>query len=180
MALLSLATEYRVPKREISAEASFLGNAHTNRFVRHLLGHPPKEVRLFLNERAQSREGAERPSDLLNGPGEFLPTVESNRQVVLLQKDALMVLSVAAEAEFPPEDETAIGTGLGVLVEVVLQDATMIHGVVKFAMPEGKSRLVDFLNLPERFFAIREGTRARLVNKRAVVRVSIIGQQPGK
>jgi hypothetical protein len=180
MALSSLATEYRVPKREISAEASFLGNAHRNKLIRLLLGHPRKEVRLFLNERAQSREGAERPSDLLNGPGEFLPTLESSRKVVLLQKDALLVLSVAAEAEFPSQDDAAGVAGAAVSVEVVLQDATEIRGVVRFAMPEGRSRLVDFLNLPERFLAIREGNRARLVNKRAIVRVSIIGQEPGK
>jgi len=182
MALVSRAAEYRVPKREISAEASFLGNPH--KLVRLLVGAPRKVVGLFLNERAQSREGAERPSDLLNGPGDFLPAIESPRHVVLLQKDAIMVPTVAAEAEFPPEEmlpgETSAGSGAGVEAEIILQDGTEIRGAVVFAMPEGKNRLLDFLNLPEPFFAVRDGEVARLVNKRCVVRISITGHESRK
>jgi len=171
MALASPAAEYRIPKREIAAEATFLG-------------HPSKVVRLFLNERAQARDGAERLSDLLNAPGEFLPAVEPPRRVVLLSKEALMVLTVAADAEFPPE-EMAAGApaeeaGTSIPVEIVLQDASEICGMVEFVMPEGRSRLVDFLNLPERFFAVRDGIRARLVNKKCVVRISMIDHEPGK
>ena len=171
MVLTWPATEYRVPKREISAVATFLG-------------HPGKVVRLFLNERAQVREGEERLSDLLNSPGEFLPAVEPPHRVVLLHKDALMVLTVPAEVEFPPEEPGAGAlrgeAGTGVPVEIVLEDATEIRGVVEFVMPLGRSRLVDFLNLPDRFFAVRDGARARLVNKKCIVRISMIDHEPGK
>jgi len=70
--------------------------------------------------------------------------------------------------------------GSGVQAEFTLQDGTQIKGQVGFVMPEGRRRLVDFLNLPERFFAVREGAVAQLINKKAIVRVSILGHEPGK
>jgi len=167
-ALQPQGSEYRIPKREISAEASFLG-------------HPDRVLRLFLNERAATRDGEERLSDLLNGPGEFLPALEPPGKVVLLRKEALTVLTVSAEVEFPhagPGDAIPAGCSR-VKAEIVLQDGSQIRGEVEFAMPEGRARLVDFLNLPERFFAVLDAPVARLVNKHCIVRVSILGPEPG-
>jgi hypothetical protein len=168
-ALPSQPSEYRIPKREISAEASFLG-------------HPDRVLRLFLNERAARHDGEERLSDLLNGPGEFLPALEPPGKVVLLRKDALTVLTVSAEVEFPGERDTEGVAPAGVSrvrAEIVLQDGTEIRGEVVFAMPEGRTRLVDFLNLPERFFAVLDAHVARLVNKHCIARVSILSPEPG-
>jgi len=110
--------------------------------------------------------------------------VEPSHKVILLNKDALMVLTASAEAEFPAEELSvstlAVGAGTSVQAEFTLQDGTEIKGRVGFVMPEGKRRLVDFLNLPERFFAVREGALAQLINKKCIVRVSIIGHEPGK
>jgi hypothetical protein len=161
------AEEYRVPKREISAEALFVG-------------HPLRIVHLFLGDRAQSHDGAESLSDLLNGPGDFLPAIEPPRGLVLLHKEALMALSVAAEIEVhssPAQQGEATKLGTRVSVSIFLLDGREIDGVVQFVMPQGKSRLVDFLNEPERFFAVRDGTRAHLVNKRCIVRISVDPEQ---
>jgi len=184
MALASMAAEYRIPKREISVEITLLGQS--SKVIQLIRGRRAERavVHLFLSERAPMREGAERLSDLLNSPGEFLPAVEPpHKKVVLLNKEALMVLTAAADAEFPAEESphamVAAGTG-GVQAEFTLQDGTEIKGQVGFVMPEGKKRLVDFLNLPERFFAVREGAVAQLINKKCIVRVSIIGNEPGK
>ncbi|MCI0655855.1 MAG: hypothetical protein L0170_02145 [Acidobacteria bacterium] len=184
MPLASLAAEYRVPKREISVEITLLGQS--SNVLQRLSGRRAERLvfHLFLSERAQMREGSERLSDLLNSPGEFLPAVEPSHKLVLLNKDALMVLTAAAETEFPAEETTdamlAAGTGSGVLAEFTLQDGTEIRGRVGFVMPEGKRRLVDFLNLPQRFFAVREGGVVQLINKKCIVRVSISGHEPGK
>ena len=184
MALVSLAAEYRIPKREIAVEITLLGQSSS--VIHRLSGRRAARlvVHLFLSERAQMREGAERLSDLLNSPGEFLPATEPPHKVVLLNKEALMVLTATAEAEFPAEEMSeamlAAGTGSGVQAEFTLQDGTEVRGRVGFVMPEGKRRLVDFLNLPERFFAVREGAIAQLINKKCIVRVSIIGHEPGK
>ncbi len=164
--LPSQPSEYRVPKREISAEASFLG-------------HPDRVLRLFLNERAARREGEERLSDLLNGPGEFLPALEPPGKLVLLRKEALTLLTISADIEFPSVGEAAPAGFSRVRTEIILQDGTQVRGEVEFAMPEGRTRLVDFLNLPERFFAVLDAPVARLVNKHCIVRVSILGPEPG-
>ena len=165
-ALPSQPSEYRVPKREIPAEASFLG-------------HPDRVLRLFVNERAARHEGEERLSDLLNGPGEFLPALEPPGKVVLVRKEALTLLTVSAEIEFPGANEAAPAGCSRVRAEIILQDGTQVRGEVEFAMPEGRARLVDFLNLPERFFAVLDAPVARLVNKHCIVRVSILGPEPG-
>lgn len=185
MALASLAAEYRIPKREISVEITLLGQS--TKVIQLIRGRRAERAvyHLFLSERAQMRQGAERLSDLLNGSGEFLPAVEPpHKHVVLLNKDALMVLTAAAEAEFPAEEMSdatmAAGVGGGVQAEFILQDGSEIKGRVGFVMPEGKKRLVDFLNLPERFFAVRDGAVAQLINKKCIVRVSIIGNDSGK
>ncbi|MCI0407607.1 MAG: ATP:cob(I)alamin adenosyltransferase, partial [Acidobacteria bacterium] len=156
MALASLAAEYRIPKREISVEITILGQSSS--VIHRISGRRAERVvvHLFLSERAQMRDGVERLSDLLNSPGEFLPAMEPPHKVVFLNKEALMVLTAAAEAEFPAEELSdavlAAGTGSGVQAEFTLQDGTEIRGRVGFVMPEGKRRLVDFLNLPESFF----------------------------
>jgi len=165
MTLASLNTEYRIPKREITAEVT-------------VLGHPRKVVKLFLSERAGAHAGAERPSDLLNESGAFFPVVESPGKVIFLRRDAVLVVSVAAESEFlgdqlRPADLPA-DPGNSQEVEVILEDGTEIRGAVSFLMPEGKQRLLDFLNSGERFITVREANVARLINKRRMVRVTLL------
>lgn len=165
MAPLTLTSEYRIPKREVSAEVS-------------LLGHPRKVVKLFLHEQAETHTGPERPSDLLNGPGEFFPAIEPPGKLVLLHRDAVMVITVAAENEFPdapigvdqPDPEGAAK----IPVEVILQDGSPIRGTVRFVMPQGRTRLIDFMNTQERFLTVREDSLARLINKRRIVRIAVI------
>jgi hypothetical protein len=165
MAPLVMTSEYRIPKQEVSAEVS-------------LLGHPRKVVKLFLHERAETHAGPERPSDLLNGAGEFFPVIEPPGKLVLLHRDSVMVISIAVGSEFhgsDPAGEAAAGEGATELsVEVILQDGSHLRGTVRFAMPEGRNRLIDFMNLPERFLTMREESLARLINKRRIVRIAVV------
>jgi len=180
--LAGLATEYRIPKREVVVEVLLL--SPSKKVVHNLTGRRVEKVslRLFLSERVALREGGERLSDLLNSPGEFLPAMESTGAVVLLNKDAVMALAGPADAEFPTEgSEATMSTRSGgVHSELTLLDGTLLGGDVPFVMPEGKRRLVDFLNLPERYFALRQGDRVQLVNKRCIVRVALVGSEIGK
>jgi hypothetical protein len=164
MSAFSLLSEYRIPKREITAEVS-------------LLGQPRKVVKLFLGDQAESRSGPEKPSDLLNGSRSFFPAVEPPGRFVLLHRDSVTDLSVAAEIEFPAEESPG-GAGAAAvartLVELVLQDGSKVRGTVQFLMPEGRRRLIDFLNTAERFLVVRGDGLAHLVNKRRIVRVEIL------
>jgi hypothetical protein len=164
MAPLTLTSEYRIPKREVSAEVS-------------LLGHPRKVVKLFLHERAESHAGPERPSDLLNGPWDFFPAIEPPGKLVLLHRAAVLAISVSAESEFPGEEGGGSGDPEGAAifsVEVILQDGSQVRGTVRFVMPEGRNRLIDFINTQDRFLTVRDENLARLINKRRIVRIAVV------
>jgi hypothetical protein len=159
-----LLSEYRIPKREVTAEVSLLGQAR-------------KVVKLFLGDRAENRSGPEKPSDLLNGTRSFFPAVEPPGRFVLLHRDSVTDLAVAVETEFPAEEspEGADAEALAkVLVELVLQDGSKVRGTVQFLMPEGRRRLIDFLNTADRFLIVRADGLARLINKRRIVRVETL------
>ena len=165
MESLEPVSEYRIPKLEVPAEVS-------------LLAHPQKEVKLFLHERAETHAGAERPSDLLNGPREFFPAVEPSGKAVFLHRDAVTVISVPAESEFPPEGSTGSGEepeqAVKMPLEVIIQGGTVIRGAVSFVLPDGRNRLIDYLNSPDHFLIVREEGLAHLINKRRIVRVTAI------
>ena len=151
-----------VPKQQVPAEVS-------------LRGHPPARLSLFLNERAETHEGRERPSDILNGARGFLPAADERGKVILINGEAVMVVSVAAEFEFdaaaPRAEDLAPDQTSKASVEVTLQDGTCVRGTISYLMPEAQSRLQDFLNTEGRFVTLREGGVAHLINKHSISRV---------
>jgi hypothetical protein len=104
--------------------------------------------------------------------------VETSGKTVFLHREAVTVVSVPLESEFPPEetgeDPAELEPASRLPVEVVVQGGTVIRGTVSFAGREGRNRLIDFLNTPERFLVVREEGLARLINKRRIVRVTTI------
>lgn len=153
---------YCVPKRQVTAEVI-------------LPGQHPLTVRLFLNECAEAHGGRERPSDVLNGPVSFIPATDHQGKVILLQRDAVLAVSVAAVEEqqddVPPSEDLAPDDVKSVLVEVVLEEGTLIRGIATYLMPEPQRRLQDFLNTGDRFLALREDGIMHLVNKRRIAQV---------
>lgn len=153
---------YCVPKRQVSAEVI-------------LPGQHPLTVRFFLNECAEAHGGRERPSDVLNGPVSFIPATDHQGKVILLQRDSVLAISVAAVEErpedVPPPEDPAPDDVKSVLVDVVLEEGTTIRGIVTYLMPEPQRRLQDFLNTSDRFLALREDSIVHLVNKRRIAQV---------
>jgi hypothetical protein len=159
-----MSQEYSVPKRQVSARVV-------------LTGQPAAEVRFFLGERAETREGPERPSDLLNGSLAFLPAVDHLGQVVLLHHHNLMIVSVAARDELEQDEPGRNAQSAGevtVAVQVVLEAGTTIRGIVSYSMPEFHRRLQDFLNTTQRFLCLRQGDIVHLINKRCISMISTI------
>jgi hypothetical protein len=154
--------QYRVPKRQIEAEVVLPGQA-------------PARLHLFLNERAQAHAGRERPSDILNGTVDFLPAFDARGHVVFINREALSVVSVAAEheldADAPRVEDLASDQTTRARIEVVLQDGSTLLGVLSYLMPEAQRRMQDFLNMSDRFLILREEGVVHLVNKRSIVRV---------
>src|SRR5262249_24103337 len=136
----ALAEQYRVPKREVTAEVTLFGQA-------------PSTLTIFLNERAETHDGFERPSDLFNGSGAFIPASEKKAGLVLLRRGAVTTVTVPAEAEFghggDRVEDLAVDQATVLQVEAVLEDGSKVRGSLTYLMPEGKRRLQDYLNLHE-------------------------------
>jgi hypothetical protein len=150
-----LTDEYRVAKKEVTAEVT-------------VAGEKPAVLTLFLAGQTQHHAGDERPSDLLNGPDMFLPAIDRKKRLRLLRRDAVVVITVPSEHE----PEAALPSHLHAEVEVVLVSGAVIRGTVEYDMPESRSRLLDFLNREERCLAVRQAGQVHLVNKRHIARVN--------
>jgi hypothetical protein len=158
-----LVDDYRVPKIEIPAAI-------------RMLGGPPLSLRLFLAAQAETHSGYERPSDLLNAPDAFLPALDGEGHgLIIIRRDALVVVSVPASHEWGTgtgeEAATNSPPGCRIPVEVTLHDGTALAGEVAYAMPEGRSRLIDFLNTLGRFLPLRDGETLHFINKEWIVSV---------
>ncbi len=149
---------YQVPKRQVRARLK-------------LVGQTPKDVALYLAERAQSHAGYECPSDLLNAGDDFIPTTDFQGCLHVLRRDAIMILSVDAELEenggIEPESVSDQLTTRA--VELALEDGTCLMGELFYWRPGGQRRLQDFLNTAERFLALRADGMIHLVNRDRIV-----------
>ena len=158
-----MSEHYRVPKREVAASVA-------------LFGHPAAAVTIFLSDSAQNHHGAERPSDLFNGPGPFIPALDPAKGPVLFHRDSILAVTVAAEEEFGSNadraEDLAYEASMSIEVEIAMQTGDLIHGTLTFIMPEGQRRLQDVVNQSEQFLTLRVENNARLINKRRIARIS--------
>ena len=149
--------ELRVPKRRVLAQ-----------FV--LPGGGVREVAVFLAEATPGHSGGERLSDLLNGDVHFIPAQDvGTGAMTFVHTSGLAVARVAAEDEFSDADQLTIPTEHE--VEVRLVDGHRLTGLISYVLPEGRSRLTDFLNDSPAYFRLIEPERVALVNKRYVAYV---------
>jgi hypothetical protein len=153
---------YRIPRLEVPAQLA-------------MVGRQVRSVNLYLGERAKAHPGPEKPSDLLNAGVDFIPALERGN-IVFVNLENVLVVSVPAEVEFDAEElhllDAALAQSTHRRIQVVLDEGTPVRGDVTYLQPEGRRRLQDFLNIPQRFMVLRDGALARLVNKRRVAWVT--------
>ncbi len=162
-----MAGEYSVPKREIPALVS-------------LPGREPEGVTLYLGYTGATHSGQERPSDILNGPREFIPMNDARDGFVFLQRDALLVVKVALEHERGDEPTLEEMGGEGVTtvrVAVTLEDGSSLQGRVSFLLPEGQRRFQNLLNNDDLFLPVRDDEHVSFVNKRRILKVSVVEKE---
>lgn len=137
-----------------------------------LTGRRVREVSLFLGERAQMHGGHERPSDVLESSRGFLPALDGDA-LVFINLEQIAMVTVAADLEYNADElgllEAARIQDTSRRIGVILEDGTALSGEVAYVMPEGQRRVQDFLNYTGRFFRLRDGDQARLVNKSRVL-----------
>jgi hypothetical protein len=157
---------YEVPKRQVEAAVT-------------LMGEDPRPVRLFLAERAQNHSGPQRPGDLLNDATEdYFPVRGPDESLALLNRSAVLVLSVPASEQASPEEIAAAREAEGMeafttrRIRVRMEDGSEVTGTVSYVRPAGERRIRDYLNRTEAFIPLRDGDTVRFVNRSRIARVT--------
>ncbi len=125
---------------------------------------------LWLLPDTTSARGVTPVDTLLDGPREFLAVGLTAGGAVLVSRDAIRVVELAAEGPGAPE-EPDTGASLDVIT-VRLDSGEEISGVLRAVSPLGGKRMSDIFNAGGRFVALGVGDRVALVNKSRIVRVS--------
>jgi hypothetical protein len=134
-----------------------------------LAGGAAVSGRIFVPAVASRHEGPTRPDEWVNEATAFFPFLaDESERPVLVNKAAVVALSVPAWADEPALDETVPSPHCGVAVDC--GEATF-RGFVTLDVPAHQGRMLDVLNLPGAFLTVRDRERHHLVNKRHIVRV---------
>jgi hypothetical protein len=149
--------ELRVPKHQVSGEVTFEGGA-------------VRSLSFYLADTALGHTGAERLSDVLNGPGHFIPArdTQTNKVTLVSRSAIVLVRSDPAEAGETASWEEVFRHD----VEVELRGGEKIRGAMEYALAAEHSRVLDYLCQPTGFFTVRQGDQMLLINKRFTVQVA--------
>lgn len=151
-----MSDELRVPKRRVQVEVLLPGGA-------------ARQVTVFLAEFASSHTGPERVSDLLNAHDDFVPAVDVlTGTVIFLGRHSIAAARVGREWEVGEE----LAGSEQHQVEITLTDGGQLRGTLRFALPPGRTRLLDHLNDAQPFVRLEEGDKVALINKRHIARVA--------
>jgi hypothetical protein len=121
---------------------------------------------LHLQPRVAWRDGPETPVELLNRAEAFFVMSLPAGEVVFVGKDQVAVLAYReSPAEHDPQRETA---ARHIPLEVMLTGGGEHRGMAVTELPPAHARALDFLNTPERFFALLTDGGTLCVNRRFV------------
>jgi hypothetical protein len=144
-----------IPKRSVQATV-------------HMLNGPARQFELFLSEMAETHRGPEKPSDLLLRNTRFLPAKEWDKAFAVLNTDAISWMTVDASVETQTEslsaEDLAASLSVSQDVDVTMSNGELVKGTLVYLQPQGRQRLQDFLHDAPRFFVLRDGERAHIVN----------------
>ena len=130
---------------------------------------------LFLAETAETHNGPERPSDLLNGDADFVVVELCSGEIAFLNRNCIVRVAVALDDEVSPVDSEVLELiddgAVDVRIAVRLDNGYTVEGIAHYVLPEANRRIQDFLNGEASFVAIRHGDEVELVNKRRIIRV---------
>jgi hypothetical protein len=154
--------ELRVPKRRVLVEVLLPDGAR-------------RRMALFLAGAAATHAGPETPADLLNGAEEFVPALDEDAgSMAFLNRRQVSAVRIPGAAAAGEADALTLPTEHE--VEIELAGGATLRGLVSYVRPPARSRLVDFLNEPEPFFALLEPDATALVNKHQVARVALLSR----
>jgi hypothetical protein len=158
--VLSMQTNaaFRIEKNTVSIDAR-----DTRRELR--------QVEVFLANGPLVHSRGERLQDVL-GERRFLP-VRSKDQTEMINTEHLMwvrMYLIDALDELDPELERSSGVS-SANVRIELAAGGSIEGTLRYCLPAGSSRLIDYLGTIDRWFPLRTEGSLYLINRDHVIRV---------
>jgi hypothetical protein len=127
----------------------------------------PREGEIYVMERVPQHAGAETPLDMLNRPEGFFPfrPRENGSAVLLVAKSRTVTLTVPP----PASDSARLSAAKKASLVVTFADGTELSGWATIELPEHHSRILDYLNSGEAFFAIATADKMHIVNRAHVL-----------
>jgi hypothetical protein len=124
---------------------------------------------IFLIPRTSLHVGSETPLELLNRTEPVFPFRSDDEGHVLLVTK-VQTMRVTTDQFEEPGDPERLDALKSMRVEIELSDGSTVTGTVTMDMPEGRSRLLDYLNeVPKPFFPVSDGETTHYVNRNHVV-----------
>jgi hypothetical protein len=115
---------------------------------------------VFLGATAYKHPGKQTLLDLLKEPGDFFPFRSESGEFCITNKQTITHIRFV-----PPEQEEEYQSlGDRENVEIKFVGGEQLSGTVVIEMPEGRSRLFDFINVMEGFFLLQNEEAHYLVN----------------
>ncbi|MFY9269951.1 MAG: hypothetical protein WAO55_09420 [Candidatus Manganitrophaceae bacterium] len=121
---------------------------------------------VFLRMQAEHHSGIQKVGELLNEDRSFIP-VKMDVTPLLLNKRHIVAASVPGEEE--RDDLLLLGKQYSVAVTTSL--GATFHGEVFVNMPEGFSRMKDYLNGPGSFITLIQPESILYINRRFILTV---------
>ncbi len=146
-------SEYQVEKQKVSV-ALFLVDGQTRDGV------------IFLSPFSSFHSGAQTLLDLMSEEEPFLPFVGNNGNFLLINKAQISHLKYKKEKD----DKPVLGTPLEVMV--TFTNSRQLSGTVILEVPEGKSRLLDFMNSNREFFGLTCEDGDYVINPNIIIEIA--------
>ncbi len=164
-----MSDRYQVPKRRARLRIRTTGDRE-------------EWVHVFLGELAAAHRGPERPADVFNAGNAFVVVQDEEQQTSFIRCDDVWTVSISDDVDLE-EDLAGAEPLLGDLdtearLAVTLEDGDRLEGRVRYQLPDARGRVLDFLNQECPFLTLFQEDRILLVNKRRIVRVSELEEEP--
>ena len=148
------ADNYRIRKREVNAEILTTGD------------HMPGEYILFLESLSKNRKTPQTMFQFLNTNNSFIPIKNaSTREVSLLNVNEIIYLKEPKES--PEFQVKSVKKRVKFILtnDIELEVDHFIH------LPKARSRMLDYLNNPDRFIVFYHNHHKTYINKNKILKV---------
>lgn len=122
---------------------------------------------LFLSPFSSTRSGSQTLIELLQEPEPFVPFLRSDKAFMLLNKKQI------SHFKYLPAEDEPVRIGEPTEVEITFVNGKALSGKTILEMPEGKGRLLDYMNSSPGYFSLDCGNEEYyLVNPRVIIEIA--------